>query len=182
MKKNIVLLLLCLLTVINVQAQVQKKQTNTNTNVSAAAPKTFILLRHAEREQSLSADPELSERGQQQAEALAQLLKEQHVSAVYATPYRRTINTAAPLVAQKELNTQFYEPIKAAELLEQLKTNDEKGAVILVGHSNTIPSMVNALMGNKAVSPIAEDDYGTVFIVTLPVTGPASLVTLRIPE
>ncbi|WP_224996353.1 phosphoglycerate mutase family protein [Cesiribacter sp. SM1] len=179
MNKTIVLLLLCLLTVFAVQAQeAQKKQPNTNT----AAPKTFILLRHAEREQNLSADPELSAHGQQQAEALAQLLKDQQVSAVYATPYRRTINTAAPLVAQKGLNTQFYEPIKAADLLEQLKSSAEKGAIILVGHSNTIPSMVNALMGDKVVSPIAEDDYGQVYIVTLPAAGPASLVTLRLPE
>lgn len=177
MNKIIACLLLCLLTAFaSLQLQAQQEQ------AKSTATKTFILLRHAEREQNLSADPELSVRGQQQAEKLAQLLKDQPVTAVYATPYRRTINTAAPLVAQKGLNTQFYEPIKAADLLEQLKGNGDKGAVIMVGHSNTIPSMVNALLGERTVSPIAEDDYGMIYIVTVPAAGSPSLVTLRLPE
>ncbi|AHM59379.1 hypothetical protein D770_05580 [Flammeovirgaceae bacterium 311] len=179
MNKIIPCLLLCLLiAVTSIQLQAQQVQAKN----TATIPKTFILLRHAEREQNLSADPELSVRGQQQAEKLAQLLKDQPLTAVYATPYRRTINTAAPLVAQKGLNTQFYEPIKAADLLEQLKENGDKGTVLLVGHSNTIPSMVNTLLGEKTVSPIAEDDYGVIYIVTLPSAGPPSLVTLRLPE
>lgn len=171
MRKTIVLCLVCLVSLFTSVCWAQQEN---------SASKVFIFLRHAEKEQNLSADPQLTVQGQQQAVAIANLLKDQKVTAVYSTPYRRTKNTVEPLAAQKGLTTQFYEPIKAASLLEQLKAAPDSGVVVFVGHSNTIPAMVNALMGQDVVAPIAESDYGSLFIVNVPAVGAPSLVRLRL--
>lgn len=149
-----------------------------------SVPKTFIFIRHAEKVQTLHADPPLTAAGAAQAVAFAELLKEQNISAVYSTPYRRTLETAAPLASLKNLTTQLYEPLYAVSLLEQLKTQVDSGVVVVVGHSNTIPDMVNALVGREEVAPITEEEYGLVFIVIVPIIpgSAASVVRLRLPD
>lgn len=145
--------------------------------------RTFILLRHAEKENSVSSDPALTEQGKQRAVALASLLRNQPIAGIYTTTYRRTQDTVSPLAAQKGLLVQYYEPMQASKLMKQLMMGPDKGAIVVVGHSNTIPDLVNTLLGREAVTSISEEDYGSVFIVTLPVSGePGSLVTLRLPD
>ena len=39
------------------------------------------------------------------------------------------------------------------------------GAVLVVGHSNTVPDLVARFGGKQAVT-LGEEDYGTVFVVT----------------
>lgn len=147
-------------------------------------PKTFIFMRHAEKVHTLNADPPLTTAGTAQAKAFAEMLKEQSIAAIYSTPYKRTLETAAPLANLKNLTTQLYEPLYAFSLLEQLKTQVDSGVVVIVGHSNTIPDMVNALVGREEVAPISEEEYGLVFIVIVPVMpgNAASVVRLRLPD
>src|SRR5690554_7862592 len=87
----------------------------------AAAPRasqelqtTFIVVRHAEKASDHPDDPALDADGQARAVALAQALAEVPVSAVYATPTRRTRQTAAPLAAEKALEVRDYDPALAA--------------------------------------------------------------------
>lgn len=145
--------------------------------------KTFILLRHAEKEVTITSDPALTTQGKLRAEGLASLLRDQKIAGIYSTTYRRTRETARPLAELKGLSILYYEPRQSYELIMQLLQAPDKGANVFVGHSNTIPELVNSLLGREAVAPIAEEDYGLVFIVTLPVSGkPGSLVTLRLPD
>jgi 2,3-bisphosphoglycerate-dependent phosphoglycerate mutase len=145
--------------------------------------RTFVLLRHAEKENSVSADPALTLQGQLQATALASLLRDQPIDAVYSTTYRRTRDTVAPLAEQKGVNIQYYDPVQASEMLQQLMLKPDKGAIVVVGHSNTIPDLVNTLLGREAVAPLSEEEYGLVFIVTLKGGDESgSLLTLRLPD
>lgn len=175
MIRSISYMLLCLLLLFGKEAQAQSE---------LSIPKTFIFIRHAEKVQTLHADPPLTAAGTAQAMAFAEMLKEQPIAAIYSTPYRRTLETAAPLASLKKITTQLYEPLYAISLLEQLKTQADSGAVVVVGHSNTIPDMVNALAGREEVAPISEEEYGLVFIVVVPVMpGSApSVVRVRLPD
>ena len=64
----------------------------------------LLLIRHAlpVRRELLegAADPELSEAGVAQSERLAEYLSTEHVHAIYASPLRRAMQTAAPLAAR----------------------------------------------------------------------------------
>ena len=52
------------------------------------------------------------------------------------------------------------------------------GTVLWVGHSNTLPQLVRELSG-KQIEPIPEDDYGEIYVLSVPRFGAASLVRLK---
>ena len=58
---------------------------------------TILLLRHAERSEYESRDGVLSEAGEARARALARLLQDAGVTAIYTSQLKRTIQTAEPL-------------------------------------------------------------------------------------
>lgn len=121
---------------------------------------TFILVRHAENAADDTRDPTLAPEGLRRAERLAWSLQRRPVVAVYATPYRRTQATAAPLAMDHGLSTTTYDPAEpAAALAARLRGAHAVGTVVVVGHSNTIPALASALCG-CSIGPIAESEYG----------------------
>ncbi|EMR01605.1 SixA phosphatase family protein [Cesiribacter andamanensis] len=143
--------------------------------------KTFIFIRHAEKLAEPPADPDLSEQGQKRARFVAALLKEQPITALYATPYLRTQHTAKPLAELKGLAVQTYQPQQGAGLLQQLKARPGQETFVVVGHSNSTPALVNSLMGREEIKPISEEDYENLFVVTVSPQGVCSLVRMRLP-
>jgi hypothetical protein len=51
--------------------------------------------------------------------------------------------------------------MKATDL-ESLLTKHAGGTVVIAGHSNTIPEIANALVGEKKFEQFADDDYGNI--------------------
>jgi broad specificity phosphatase PhoE len=47
--------------------------------------------------------------------------------------------------------------------------------VLVVGHSNTIPAIIAAL-GGPRLADMCEQEYATLFILTIPASGPAKLI------
>lgn len=124
----------------------------------------IILVRHAEKAQDGTSDPPLSQEGRQRAQRLALLLKDVPVGALYSTPYKRTRETLAPVAAAKQLPVNSYEPADAAALPAILAAAGRQ-SILIAGHSNTIPAMVNSLLKKQAFPDMAESDYGSVWIL-----------------
>lgn len=136
---------------------------------------TFIVVRHAEKASDGGDDPALDRNGQARARALAKALADVPVKAVYATPTRRTRETAAPVAADKALEVRDYDPaLAASELATMLHIRHAGDTVLLVGHSNTVPDIVTALCACP-VEPMTEDEYGDLFRVRIAAGGSASL-------
>ena len=53
--------------------------------------------------------------------------------------------------------------------------------MVVVGHSNTVPEIVEALSGED-IGAISEDRYGDVYIVTRPKLGRASVTRIFVTE
>jgi broad specificity phosphatase PhoE len=145
----------------------------------ATAPAaTIIVVRHAEK-QADGDDPVLAPAGQVRAQRLADALRAQPLDAVYATRYRRALETAAPTARAHGLEVRQYDAAgTATDLAARLRRDHPTGTVLVVGHSNTVPGIVSALCG-CAVDPIDEATYGGRYDVTLPPTGEAGLVQGR---
>jgi hypothetical protein len=47
-----------------------------------------------------------------------------------------------------------------------------------VGHADTMPALVASLTGAKNLPPIADDEYGTMYIVTVPRIGRADFLRI----
>ena len=54
------------------------------------------------------------------------------------------------------------------------------GRVVVIGHSNTVPAIVEALSG-QAVPAMEEGDFGTIYVVARPRYSPASVSVLQLP-
>ena len=67
-----------------------------------AAPVVFVV-RHTEKATAGGNDPELSPAGHKRADALAQILKDSQITAVFVTEFKRTQETAAPLATATHL-------------------------------------------------------------------------------
>ena len=136
----------------------------------AAAQQTVFLVRHAERADTspgisptMAADPDLSEAGRARAESLASALKDARITAIYATEFKRTQQTAAPLAKILGLTVKVVTSKSAADLLKQLKA--EKGNVLVVGHANTVPEVIKAI-GVATPVTIGDDEFDNMFLVS----------------
>jgi 2,3-bisphosphoglycerate-dependent phosphoglycerate mutase len=134
--------------------------------VQAQTPTTFILVRHAEKENDGTRDPELSEAGVLRAKNLMNLLQKNAIDAIYSTPYKRTRNTVMPLAAARTLPVQDYDGLKM-EQIDQMVAKHAGGTVLVVGHSNNVPAILNHLTGKNEYKNFDESDYSNLIIVTV---------------
>lgn len=149
----------------------------------AAAPTTVLVVRHAERASATDRDSPLSAAGEARARALAETLADAGVSAILATEYQRTRNTARPLAERLGIPVRVEAAAGSAEasaaaLARRIRTEHAGETVLVVGHSNTVPLIVAALGGGE-VGPLGEDEYDRLFVVLLPAAGPPRTVRAR---
>ncbi len=152
-------------------------------NVQAAAT-TVIVVRHAEKGSDDPRDPTLTAAGRERALALREVLRDAKVSAIYSTQYRRNRQTVEPLAQHFGL-TIIERPVSSANATtypadiarEVLAANLGK-TVVVVGHSNTVPQIVQAFSG-VPVKAMEDSEYDHIFIVVVPATGTPSLVNVR---
>jgi 2,3-bisphosphoglycerate-dependent phosphoglycerate mutase len=150
------------------------------------ATTTMIFVRHTEKALEPADDPGLSPEGQKRAAELARQLVDADVvagiDAIYSTPYRRTLETAQPTADALGLEINHYDPSdNEAVLATILKTH--KGKIILVvGHSNTVPTLIADLGASKNVPAIAEYEYDNIYVVSIPWFGKTKTIRLRFGE
>lgn len=128
---------------------------------------TYYLVRHAEKERSNPDDknPNLTTEGLNRAENWKQILSNLVFDSVFTTNYNRTQQTILPLANYNKLTPKFYD---AENLITQDFLEATKGKTIfIVGHSNTIPEMVNKLIGENKYQEINDAENGSLFIVTI---------------
>lgn len=150
------------------------------------ATTTVLFVRHAEKAETPADDPGLSEAGQRRAAELARQLVSADVvagiDAIYATPFRRSTETAKPVADALKLPLRSYGVADTEAFLEEL-VREHKGKIVLViGHSNTVPQMIGNMGASKKVPPIAADEYDNIYIVSIPWFGKTKTIRLRYGE
>jgi broad specificity phosphatase PhoE len=128
-----------------------------------ASPIVF-LVRHAEKAATGGNDPELSAAGRQRAEAIARILKDSEITAIFTTEFKRTQETAAPTARATQITLTVVPANDIAGLVEKLRSL--KGNALIVAHGNTIPDLVRAL-GIATPVNIPENDYSELLVVVL---------------
>ncbi len=127
-------------------------------------PTTLIIVRHAEK-LSEGQDPALTTEGTARADYLSELLSRQPISAVYSTPYVRTRLTGMPTATANDLQVLEYDPSDHEGFLKEVLAKHSGQTVLITGHSNTVPRMVNLLTGSSLAN-FEDSDYGNLFVVT----------------
>lgn len=134
------------------------------------------LVRHAERAEDGTDDPELSREGRARAALLAELLRDAGITHVHTTDYRRTRQTASPTAEALGLTPRIYDPRDLEGLAGRIRAMP--GRHLVLGHSNTTPGAVAAL-GGEPGAEIDEMEYDRLYVVVLPGHGPPTTVLLR---
>lgn len=153
-------LLFVLIAVIQINAQSKSDKT------------TIILIRHAEKDTStagstmMQADPPLSDKGVQRAGKLIETLKSFTIDSIFSTNFNRTRSTVQPIASKSGIGIKSYDPKDQAAFAMLLKAMQGK-TILVVGHSNTIPSLVNLLIGTAKYANLADNEYDKIWILRL---------------
>lgn len=142
-----------------------------------AAPAVVILVRHAETAPDGTRDPALSKAGRERAVRLASMLSDVPLHAVYTTDYRRTRATAGGVAEAARLVPRVYDASRLEAFARTLAAGVAGGGgpVLVVGHSNTTPALVEAL-GGEPGRAIAEDEHDRLYVLYLDDAGVRTLL------
>jgi len=131
-----------------------------------SAQKLVFLVRHAERADggagAANADPLLSKKGEARAKRLAAMLGDAGITAIYASEYRRTQDTAKPLASRLGVVVQAVVKQDTAKLVERLRSQHASEVVLIVGHSNSVPGILKALGGPDVT--IGDQEYDSLLV------------------
>ncbi|HEY0077889.1 MAG TPA: phosphoglycerate mutase family protein [Pyrinomonadaceae bacterium] len=151
------------------------------------APTIVLVLRHAEKAAAGSdnPDPSLSEAGVKRAQELIRVAEDAGVSAIYTTQFKRTRETAQPLAAQLGVPIISVEVNKEnlaahpASLAKEVLSKHKGQTVAIIGHSNTVPLIVEALGGKKPPAIDDATEFDHLFIVIIYKPGDVKTIKAR---
>jgi phosphohistidine phosphatase SixA len=143
--------------------------------------KTLFLLRHADydlpRDGNVPDSTPINAAGRARAESLARVVGKAGVTAIFTSEALRTQQTVIPLATQLGLRPSHIPALQQEELLQRVLSAETGAVVLVVGHSNTVPSIITAL-GAPFSGPSIQG-HDDLFIVTVVEPGKANAVRLK---
>ena len=150
----------------------------------SASTTTIIVMRHGEKAALPVDDPALSPAGEARAQALAKILGEApaefRIQGIFVSEFRRTQDTVRPLANRLGVAVIVVPAADISLVAKRARGEYRGGHVLIVGHSNTVPEIVEKLSGHK-IAAMAESEYGVVYVVALPRFSRASVTRLDFP-
>jgi broad specificity phosphatase PhoE len=145
-----------------------------------ASAATIILVRHAERNAGMSPDVLLSPPGEERARQLARVLKDANIQAIFTTEVRRTQQTAEPTAQQFHLQLVVIPQKDVDALVSRLQALPDDQTVLVVGHANTVPLVVERL--GATVPALSDTEYDRMVILVTRGKAKPAILTLRYGE
>ena len=142
---RLTLYLFCLLNIFNLSPLYSKESTDQH----------IYLVRHGEKIIGID-DPGLTPTGMKRALWFANYLVGKSIAVIYSTDYKRTRDTAAPLIKLTDKSLTFYDPKNLDDFA--LKVLADGRNCFISGHSNTTPQLVNFLGGNSG-KEMTDEEY-----------------------
>lgn len=130
------------------------------TPAGAPAP-GFYVVRHLNTPAG-ERDPDLLPEGQRVAALLPARLTAHPPRTIFVSDYRRTRQTAAPTATRYGLTVTVYDPADTPGLVARARA--APGPVLIVGHSNTVPDIVEQLGGTRPAA-LSHPDFGDLWII-----------------
>lgn len=131
----------------------------------SATETTYLLIRHAEKDKSdpTNRNPILNRKGLDRSINWSQYFENYDIEMVFSTAYNRTQQTATPTAVSKDLKVLTYNPSSLYD--DAFKAQTKGKTVLIVGHSNTTPDFVNAILGEEKYGYIDEFENGLLYKV-----------------
>ena len=138
----------------------------------------MFLVRHAEKSTMRpdDVDPDITSAGKRRADALASRLGTAGVTAIITSQFKRTQETAEPLAAALRINPEIIPagPQGSSDSVAAAVLRHRGGKILIVGHSNTISGIIQAL-GGPHLPNLCDSEYSNLFVLYVPPSGKADL-------
>jgi broad specificity phosphatase PhoE len=153
--------------------------------VYAASTTLVVVTRHAERAVGEGDDPPLSPEGVARAERLAAVLgvpdRARAIDAIFVSDKLRSAQTARALATRLAAPVVIL-PAGDVRGLERRILDEYRGKrVLVIAHSNTVPEIVKRLADGGDIPPIAENEYGTAYVVAVPRWSRPAVLRIQLP-
>jgi len=138
---------------------------------------TVLFVRHADVEEPPpigNPDPPLTMKGVVRAHELAHVAAAAGVSAIFTSDRKRTKETAKPLAARLRLAPTVVPDV--AQFAAGVRAGQFGRVVLVVGHTNTVPAMIDALVTPQP--NITIEGFDNLLVVSL-TAGDSQLVRLK---
>jgi len=123
-------------------------------------------VRHAEKANDGTGNPPLTDAGKERAARLGDMLSKTRIDRIGSSNIKRNLSTAeAVKVRTLEPALEVFSPELANEWMQDLLISNPGQHVLYVGHTNTIPDLLNRLAGRIVCMDIPEDEYGRLYVV-----------------
>jgi 2,3-bisphosphoglycerate-dependent phosphoglycerate mutase len=139
---------------------------------------TVFLVRHAEKLTTPADDPVLSPQGIARTQLLVRMFENSNLNGIYVSQYARTKLTAEPLAKKSGIALETVAAATTNKLVQSILSKHSGGTVLVVGHSNTLPEIIEALGAGK-IREIDDLDYDNVYVVTVSGNGTAKVVQMK---
>lgn len=128
---------------------------------------TIVFIRHAEKQDDGTRDPNLTKQGLERAQKIKSILTDEFgkIDAVYSTDFKRTQQTALPTAQHNKVIVNTYNHRIPNVFLKSLIKNHNGETILVVGHSNSTPGLVNIMIGNDRFENLDESVYDMIYIV-----------------
>ncbi len=138
---------------------------------------TLIFVRHAEKLDNGTRDPALSLEGEARATLLKEILSPEFddITAIYSTSYKRTQSTAKPTAEYYNVDVEEYGLKDPKALISSILEKYAGQTVLIVGHSNTTPMLVNVALGEETYPALDESVYNQIYILRASEIGSATV-------
>jgi len=170
MKRAILILIILILDSCKTQFVEQEKTYNANSNEKSIiktpySKSSYYFIRHAESNVNKITNPHLSKIGVERVKKYINFFADKQVDTVFTTNLNRTYDTAKAIADSKKAPIVFYDPFK--DSFENFIKNHRNSPSLIVGHSNTTPNKVNAVLGIPKYSQMDEDNYSDIFKIVI---------------
>lgn len=123
---------------------------------------TIFLIRHAEKQDDTK-NTDLSEAGFERAENWRKYFENTPIDAFYSSGFQRARHTCQPIAFSRDKTITIYKN-HLMNLRNVIEENRGK-TVLIVGHSNRIPTFINTLLGEEKYPEILESEFGNLYII-----------------
>lgn len=154
----------------NITSSIQKESLSNVTQI--------YILRHAEKASVTEENPSLSEYGIKHANYWKKVLQYIKFDRVFTTEFIRNVKTAEILSSNLSITPETYYPM-SFDIVKFI--NEIQGQkILIIGHSNTIPDMINRIINETKYPPMSHKNYNLLYLITINENGDTSSSALHI--
>ncbi len=143
----------------------QVSYTQTLGSNDALSESVYYFIRHAEKDRSNpeNKNPELNQQGKIRALNWLYFFRDIPLKKIYSTNYNRTIQTVKQIAEEKNITISYYFPENID--VENFKKQNKNMSILVVGHSNTTPELVNLIIGENKFEKMNDNDNSSLFVI-----------------